>query len=275
MQHDDDVTGRGGFRSGAARLRSTRDGHVQELTLCNGPEGVLDAALVRELEAALDDIERLAADRRPRVLLISGEVPGVFVRRYAVEELLAAPANEGEPHALERLVTRLEELELITVVALHGTTLGGGFELALGCDFRLACEGPFRFGLRETEVGLVPGAGGTQRLVREIGIAKTLELVLLSRLLKPQEALALGLIHQVFEREEFTTKVRAFCADVARRAPVALALSKRVIRRGAELPMREALRLERRAAMDSARTEDARDAVRAYSQGLRHVFRGR
>lgn len=257
------------------RLRSARDGDVIKLTLCNGPEGVLDDSLVCELEAAVAEIERLDRPLRPRVLLLSGEVPGVFVRRYAVEELLAGAAAGDEPHALQRLIARLEALELVTVAALHGTTLGGGFELALGCDFRLACEGPYRFGLRETEVGLVPGAGGTQRLVREIGVAKTLELVLLSKLLKPQEALALGLLHHVFEREEFAVRVGAFCLDIARRAPIALALAKRAIRRGAELPLAEALLLEQRASAASARTEDARNAVQAYGQGRSYVFHGR
>jgi enoyl-CoA hydratase/carnithine racemase len=256
-------------------IRVERQEDVAILHLENAPEGVMNAQLVLVIERHLDEFASLPRAARPRVVMLIGTLPGVFVRRYDVEEFFAPDgAKRDALDALPRLIARLEAMDAVTVAALNGSALGGGFELALGCDFRIACDGPSRFGLRETDVGLIPGAGGTQRLVRLLGVAKTLELVLLGRLVKPQEAMALGLVHQVLDKYVFSDEVRRFCRELALRAPLALALAKRAIRRGAEVPLQEGLRLEREAFGACTRSEDARGAVKAYAEGRRYVFRG-
>jgi enoyl-CoA hydratase len=268
--------------SAAHHWSAKREGGVVTLAHANPPRHTLTAQGVRELHAALDGLER-EADLRALVLTGVGE--GVFIAHYEVGELAeaaeaggrarAAPAAMRRLHPFHELCLRLEALPAPTIAALNGNAAGGGCELALACDFRLMAEGPFHFGLPETSVGIIPGAGGTQRMARLLGAARALDLILHARLLAPREALELGLLHRVVPAERFRDEVRAFAADLAGRAPIALAASKRAIRRGLELPLAEGLALEQEEFERTMRSEDATGAMRAWLRGERFAWKGK
>jgi len=258
-----------------------REGGVVTLAHANPPRHTLTAAGVRELQAALDGLER---DTALRALVLTGAAEGVFIAHYEVGELAdaaeasgragAAPAAPRRLHPLHEVCLRLEALPAPTVAALNGNAAGGGCELALACDFRLMADGPFHVGLPETSVGIIPGAGGTQRMARLLGAARALDLILHAQLLAPREALALGLLHRVFPAERFREEVRAFAADLAGRAPLALAAAKRAIRRGLERPLADGLALEQEEFEATLRSKDAAGAMRAFLRGERFAWKG-
>ena len=258
-----------------------RESGVVTLAHANPPRHTLTAAGVRELHAALEALEQDAA---LRALVLTGAGDGVFVAHYEVGELAdAAEASSGAPapsaaprrlHPFHELCLRLERLPAPTVAALNGNAAGGGCELALACDFRLMAEGPFHFGLPETSVGIIPGAGGTQRMARLLGTARALDLILHARLLAPREALELGLVHRVVPAGRFNEEVRTFAADLASRAPIALAAAKRAIRRGVELPLTDGLALEQAEFERTMRSQDAAGAMRAWLRGERWDWKG-
>jgi enoyl-CoA hydratase len=258
-----------------------REGGVVTLAHANPPRHTLTAAGVRELGEELD---RLEGDPSLRALVLTGAGEGVFIAHYEVGELAAAaeasssaPARSPAPrrlHPFHELCLRLERLAAPTIAALNGNAAGGGCELALACDFRLMIEGAFHFGLPETSVGIIPGAGGTQRMARLLGSARALDLILHARLLAPGEAQALGLVHRVFPAERFTAEVRAFAADLAGRAPLALAAAKRAIHRGLELSLEEGLAVEQQEFERTLRSRDAATAMRAWLRGERFEWKG-
>jgi enoyl-CoA hydratase/carnithine racemase len=261
--------------SNAQRVDLRRDGPVATVTLSNPPRHTLTADGVAGLHRAMDQIEQ---DEALRVLVLTGGGEGVFVAHYEVGELAdaaeAGSARDARPgegdgglHPFHALCLRLEALPAITVAALNGNAAGGGCELSLACDFRLLADGPYHYGLPETSVGIIPGAGGTQRFARLLGTARALDLILHARLLTPAEALALGLVHRVFAEASFRAEVDAFVADLAARAPIALRAAKRAIRRGAELPLAEGLAVEQNAFARTMRSKDAAGAMRAFLRG--------
>jgi enoyl-CoA hydratase len=268
--------------SEAQHWSEAREGGVVTLVHANPPRHTLTAAGVRELHQRLDALER---DASLRVLVLTGGGAGVFIAHYEVGELAAAAEGssrsaapaEAAPrrlHPFHELCLRLERLPAITVAALNGSAAGGGLELALACDFRLLADGPFRVGLPETSVGIIPGAGGTQRMTRLLGTARALDLILHATLLVPAEAEAVGLVHRVVPAASFAAEVRAFAADLAGRAPIALAAAKRAIRGGAELPLAGGLALEQEQFERTMRSQDAAGAMRAFLRGERFTWKG-
>lgn len=235
-----------------AHLAIERAGGVTSVALSNPPRHTLTAKGVEELARMLDLVER---DTSARVLVLTGAGEGVFVAHYEVGELASAaerrsggpgeaPAEGARLHPFHEVCLRLERLPLVTVAALNGNAAGGGCELSLACDFRVMADGPYHYGLPETSVGIIPGAGGTQRFARLLGTARALDLVLHGTLLTPAQALALGLVHRVFPAASFRDETARFAGALAARAPIALRAAKRAIREGVEKPLEEGLLLE-------------------------------
>lgn len=285
----------------AGQVQTQREGHVASLRFANPPRHTLTADMVGAMRAQLADLH---AQPDVRVVVLRSATPGVFITHYEVGELAAAaeqrsnersapaPAQPQTPpqtpaatasapadpapklHVLHELILELESFPAVTVAVMDGLAMGGGLELALGCDFRLLRAGPHVVGLPETSVGIIPGAGGTQRLARLLGSARALDLILHGALLGPEQALAAGLVHRVLAAESFDADADAFVRNLATRAPIALAQAKRAIREGAGLPLREALALEQSAFERTLASTDARLAMRAYLKGERYEWKG-
>lgn len=181
-------------------------------------------------------------------------------------------------HANETL-NRLEHTPKLTIAALNGHTVGGGLEIAMAADIRIARAGSSVCGLPEVNLGVLPGTGGTQRLTRLVGKSKAIELMTTGTTFGFDRAKELGIVNQVWETEsldEFMTKViayaRGFCPPG--RASKAVGLIKRSVQTGAEIPFETALALERELQQQLFASEDAREGLNAYVEKRRAAFQG-
>jgi enoyl-CoA hydratase/carnithine racemase len=143
--------------------------------------------------------------------------------------------------------------------------MGGAMELALGCDLRLAQTGPYRLGQPETVLGILPGAGGTQRLARTVGYANAMRLALTGLPIAPEEALRVGLVHEIYP--DALEAARTAAAHLAQLPAAALAHTKRLVRESERLPLEEGLRLERTLFLDLCLREEGQYLMRAYEEG--------
>ena len=239
----------------------------------NPPRETFVGKSISEMHRLLTELE---SNDEIRVLMLTGASDDYFIRHYEVEELAdmadaniadgkEAPSELPEKlHGFNQLCLRLENAPYVTIAALNGSAAGGGCELALSCDFRLMREGPYHFGLPETNIGIIPGGGGTQRLARLLGTARALDLILHGTVLNPYEALEVGLVHRVYPAETFSSDVGGFIQKIANRAPLALRAVKQSIRRGADLPLTDALLHEQLAFDQTMVTRDAARSMRAY-----------
>ena len=166
---------------------------------------------------------------------------------------------------MHKLLLAIQDLSKPVIAAINGTAMGGGCELALACDFRYIAKGGM-FGLPEVRVGILPGAGGTQRMARLLGTAKALELMLLGQVVDADEAERIGLVHKSIEPDQLLTAVLSLAGELAERPPLSLALIKRCVLKGTELPLVDGLRLEQDAFLETMRSDDASRLMRSYQE---------
>jgi enoyl-CoA hydratase len=214
-------------------------------------DGTMDEDTVQQLERNLDAAEAAGA----RAIVLVGSRPGFFIRHYTLDALLERgeaiskqglhfnQANPAPERPYHKLLRRIEQMPAAVIAAINGTAMGGGFELALCCDLRVAQDGDFLIGLPEVNLGILPGAGGTQRLPRLIGMAKALELVMLGRTLSPAQALAAGLVHEVCA--DARARAILLANAVAARPAYAIAAIKHLVRNAQSRPVAEGLNEER------------------------------
>jgi len=218
------------------------DGAVAIVRFSNPPDGYMDDDTSVGL---LDALDRIESDDAIRVAVLTGADDGVFIRHFDVrvlEERGRALAARGltftedrpvPPSPLHDALRRMERCPKPLIAALNGVTMGGGFEIALGCDIRLAEAGAYQIGLPEANIGLLPGAGGTQRLPRLIGEARALEFMLTGRTVTPERAEHYGLVTACVAApvlDHAMEMARGLCAKPAG----ALAHIKRLVRLGAD-----------------------------------------
>jgi enoyl-CoA hydratase len=252
-----------------------RDESVALITI-NRPQArnALDGATLRELGAALD---LLAADETARALVITGAGERAFVAGADIKELHALrSAREAEQFA-ERGQAVFQKLELLpkpVIMALNGYALGGGLELALAGDIRLAAAG-VKLGQPEINLGLIPGFGGTQRLPRLIGEGAAKLLIFTGEPIETEEALRLGLVDFVVPAAELLPAALALAKRLAAKAPLALALAKRAINEGQETTLERACALEVALFGQVAATADRQEGTAAYLEKREPRWQGR
>lgn len=242
--------------------------------LSNPPRNMLNAQMVLELGALAREVDE---DDSVRSLILTGDAEGVFIAHYDVGELSASsdrlreqelPAGDGEVelHGMHKLLLFLQEMSKPVIAAINGTAMGGGCELALACDFRYIARGGI-IGLPEVRVGILPGAGGTQRMTRLLGTAKALELMLLGQVVSADDAERVGLVHKAVEPDQLLPQALALANELASRPPLSIALIKHCVLKGSELPLEDALKLEQEAFMQTMRSDDASRLMRKYQAG--------
>lgn len=250
-------------------IKKRREGNVLVATLINPPQNFLNALMVNEIRTLAEEVE---TDAEVRALILTGGVEGIFITHYDVGELsgTANAAREQESfgvgpelHDMHRALLQLEGLSKPVIAAINGTAMGGGCELALACDFRYVAKGGV-IGLPEVRVGILPGAGGTQRMARLLGTAKALELIMLGNVVDAETAERIGLVHRAVEPDRLMPEALALAQELAQRPPVSVALIKQCILRGSEMPLAEALRFEQEAFWKTMRSDDARRLMREY-----------
>jgi enoyl-CoA hydratase len=260
------------LREAFEHLRIEVDGGVALLTL-DRPDALnaLHGELLLELGAAVDLVE---ADPEVAALVLSGEGRGFCAGADLAEFADLDDAFTGREASLagQDVTNSLAALPFPTVAALHGFAVGGGLELALACDLRVAAPGT-RLGLPETGRGLIPGYGGTQRLPRLIGEARALDLVLTGRLVEAEEAHAMGLVARLADdpRSEALDLARA----MLRNAPVALGLAKEAVVRGLDGTLPQGLEIEADLFGMAVTTEDRAEGVRSFLEKRDPEFQGR
>jgi enoyl-CoA hydratase/carnithine racemase len=260
----------------ATLVRSRVDGGVAILELDAPPANCYSYDLMRQLDAAILEAR---IDPAVHVLVLRGAGDRFFCAGADIGMLQSVTPEYKYSfclHANETLL-RLEQTPKLVIAALNGHCVGGGFEVALACDLRLARRGAGKIGLPEVGLGVLPGTGGTQRLARLIGPAKALELMVTGSTFSFEEALPLGLITRLLEPDEFETRVleyaRQFCPP--HKASKAVGRIKRAVVTGSDLPLAEALALERELQQQLFESEDAKEGLAAYVEKRPPRFRGR
>jgi enoyl-CoA hydratase/carnithine racemase len=215
------------------------------------------------------------ADPVIRAMVVTGKphfAAGADIKGF--KETLDSGSREATANILAESIVVLESLEKPTIAAVHGFALGGGCELSMGCDFRYVSEDA-RIGQPETQLGLIPGAGGTQRLPRLVGFQRAKELVFTGRHVAAEEALSIGYADKVAPTDELLDLALADAAVWASKATVALAAAKKAMAAGRGVPLERALALEREGFQRSFASEDAREGVDAFVEKREPRFTGR
>jgi enoyl-CoA hydratase len=255
------------------QLSLTLDQGVATVTITNPPLAVMDPQTLDELDRLLPQL------REPdvRAVVFTGGVEGYFIRHYSVVELDSA-ARGGQPSAATRrvdihdLFLAIEHLPKPVLAALNGTAMGGGWEFAMACDIRVAKDGPYRFGLPEISVGILPGAGGTQRLTNLVGRHRAMEMMLRARTVTPREALAYGMIEELVPADTHETaleRAQSIAREIAARPALAVAHIKRLAREAVSPVSRDMLELERSLFAELMRTPAAQALLASVASSHR------
>lgn len=250
-----------------SHVEVTREGATAILTFAAPPLGTLTAAGAAELHQA---VVAAGADPSVRALVITGGQPGIFIRHYDVAELVGIADALGDrpmPEATgdapyHQLVDAIFALPKPVIAAIDGLCMGGGFELALACDLRIAGPAATAIGLPETRIGIFPGGGGTQRLPRIVGEAKALEIILRGLTFDAAEAHALGLVHELVEVP--LARALELAAAFAGQTPESLAAAKRLTRAALDRPLAQGFADERRTFVEVMRTASAGAALAGF-----------
>ncbi|HEY4002654.1 MAG TPA: enoyl-CoA hydratase/isomerase family protein [Candidatus Xenobia bacterium] len=236
-----------------------------------------DWEFMDDLSAALGEARR---DDAVRVVMLTGR-GNFFCAGADIAQLAAMDPQTKAMFCLhcQETINQLEQTPKVVIAALNGHTVGGGLEVALACDLRfMAAEDEGfrpRIGTPEVKLGVLPGTGGTQRLPRLIGRQKALRMMLEGQTVRPDEALSLGLVDEVWPRPDFVTRTMAYCDGLAAGATRAQGLIKLAVQQGLELPLYGGLALERELQNRLFVTEDAREGLAAYLDKRQPRFQGR
>jgi len=234
-------------------------------------------ALSRQLNVELIELaERLGGDAEVRAVVLTGAGERAFCAGADLRERKGVSAAETAPYlaAISGAINAWARIPKPTLALMNGVAFGGGLELALACDLRIAADS-CQMGLTEVRLGIMPGAGGTQRLPRLIGIAAAKELILLGRRIDASRALALGLVMQVVPRLELAAAAEVVLAELAGCAPVSLAKAKEAIERGMDAPLAEGLEIERDCYLVTLYTEDRNEGLAAFADKRPPRYQGR
>ncbi|MGQ7787508.1 enoyl-CoA hydratase/isomerase family protein [Nesterenkonia sp. PF2B19] len=198
----------------------------------------------RVLQQLADAVEELRWDDAVRVIVFTGAGEKAFVAGADINELARRTPEDGLRATMQRFYTAVEAVEKPTIAAVNGYAFGGGLELALACDIRIASTAA-RFALPETGLGIIPAAGGTQRLARLIGAGRATEMILTGRRLDADEALQAGLVTAVVEPDGLLEEARRTAAQIMARGPLAVQLATTIIRHGLNADAATGMLLER------------------------------
>ena len=252
----------------------TRKGPITIVTLSR-PEvyNALHIDAHFELNKVFDDF---SADPEQWVAIVTGAGDKAFCAGADLKERRGVPAAESASfiNAIAGAIGAFGELRKPTICAMNGSAYGGGLELAMACDFRICVDGA-EMGLTEVRLGIIPGAGGTQRLPRLVGEARAKELILLGRRIGAVQAHAYGLVHQVVPRDQLRAAVDALLAELAGCAPLSVMSAKSAIERGHSRSLDEGLAIERECYEVTLFSEDRDEGLAAFAEGRPPQYRGR
>ncbi|MHB8334974.1 MAG: enoyl-CoA hydratase-related protein [Acidimicrobiales bacterium] len=243
------------------------------LVTVNRPDvrNALNRQVLADLHTVLGD---LRDDDAVGAVVFTGAGEKSFVAGADIGQLRGYTMTTGLEGAMQRSFDEVEAFEKPTIAAVNGFALGGGCELAMACDLRIASSSA-RFGLPETNLSVLPGAGGTQRLARIVGVGRAIEMVLTGRLLTALDAERYGLVTSVVEPADLLDQARSTAASILAKGPVAVRLAKLVIRAGVDTDLRTGQVIERLAQTILYSTDDKVEGTNAFLEKRPAQFRGR
>jgi enoyl-CoA hydratase len=258
-------------------ITTERDGFVAVVTIDHPPVNALSAPLLEELEA---EIDRLDGNDAVRAILLVGAgerafVAGADISEFpSLREATAEAQESGSARGIQKLGHRMDAAHTPFVAAIHGFCLGGGLEVAMCCDIRVASEDA-QLGQPEIKLGLIPGGGGTQRLPRFVGIGRALLLNLTGDFIDAKTAYEWGLVEKVVPREELRETALGIAQTIAARSPVSVGILRELARTTRDLPLEEGLRREADGFRRCLESEDGAEGVAAFLEKREPNFVGR
>jgi len=255
-------------------VRLEKQDSIGHIVLDRPPANSYDKAFMQELDAAIEEARR---DDAVKAILVrsanekffsAGADVSVFARSdMDTQNAFVVCANEA--------IGKFEETPKVVVAAINGHCLGGGLEIALCCDFRIAAEGSYRIGLPEVTLGLLPGTGGTQRLPRLIGRQKALDFMLRGTTMPPQDALAAGIVDDVVPASELVNKALERAKVYATGPTFAIGRIKLATVQGFGMRLDEGLKRERELLIELFKSEDAKEGVTAFVEKRKPNYKGK
>lgn len=254
------------------RIRLAREGPMAILTLDNPPVNALRTGMLREVGEKVDALPKEGA----RVLILTGAGNNAFCAGADVEEMgtMDLAAGADIQRAGQAVMDRIEHSDLITIAAINGFCAGGGLELALACDLRIAATNA-RFSAPEVNLGLIPAYGGTQRLPRVVGKAKAKELIFTAKTIRADEAHRLGLVNQVLPDGEELRASKDLAMQIASKAPLAVKAAKKAINEGSEKHYQNGFVAESRYFQMVLQSADLMEGITAFLEKRPPKFTGK
>jgi enoyl-CoA hydratase len=256
-------------------VSSEQDGAVAVVTIDHPPVNALSASLLDELE---EEFDRLDADEGVRAIVLRGGGERAFVAGADISEFPAmreaASQESGSARGIQRLGAHMDAADTPFVAAIQGFCLGGGLELAMCCDIRVASEDA-QLGQPEIKLGLIPGGGGTQRLPRFVGLGRAMLLNLTGDFIDARTAYEWGLVERVVPRDELLDAATGIARTIAARSPVGVSVLRELARTCRDLPLEEGLRREAYGFRRCLASEDGLEGVTAFLEKREPHFSGR
>jgi len=218
-------------------------------------------------------IEEIKFDNSARVLILKSDVPGAFCTGADLKERKSMPLDEVPKFVdgIRQLTQELSSLPVPVIAAIDGFALGGGLELALACDIRIASSNS-KLGLVETKIAIIPGAGGTQRLSRLIGPALAKEMIFTAKVLSGDEAKSIGLVNHV--SDDPYSKARQIANEILKTGPISIRVAKIAIDQGSEVDLNSGLTIEQQCYAQVINTKDRLEGLQAFAEKRPPVFKG-
>jgi len=255
-------------------LTMKQTGRVLTITLNRPPTNPLNREFGRELFNAFSEAGRM---EEVTVVVIASALEKAFIAGADIKEMASMdlPSSEAFSKLLQDANNILSRMKKVVIAAINGHALGGGCELAMACDYRFMAAGKALIGLPEATLGILPGAGGTQRLPRLVGLSKAMDILLCGKAMGPEEALEIGLVDRVIEAGNFMDEVMEFANKLASGAGKAMGYIKAAVREGIDLPMEQALAVERNYGLENLKTHDAKEGLNAFAEKRKPSFQSR
>jgi enoyl-CoA hydratase/carnithine racemase len=255
-------------------VRLEKEGRVGQIVLDRPPANSYDYAFLRELARTIDEAR---ADEDIHAVVVTSSSDKFFSAGADVGAFAKGTTRSRVMTALlaHETFRKMENTPFVFIAAIHGHCLGGGFELALACDLRFAAEGSYQIGLPETNLGLFPGSGGTQRLPRLVGLSKGMDMILSATTVNPAQAKEIGLVDRLFpDAAACRAGAMEYATRVAAGPSVALGHAKLAVTQGYGTPLDVGLALEREAISRVFVSRDADEGIKAFGEKRKAEFTG-
>ena len=231
----------------------------------------LDANMLREIDGAIMEAERA---EKIKVIVIQGAGEKSFAAGADIRQLNERKPLEALVPGMQGVYDKIENCSKVTIAVVRGYALGGGCELAMACDIRIATKNA-KFGLPELHLGIIPGAGGTQRLSRMVGKGRALDMILTGKIIDGEEAERIGLVSYFVEEKELPDKIDEIAAAVLKKGPVAVMLAKRSVHKGYDIDHDTAMWMEKLSQAVAFSTEDKQEGTLAFLEKRKAEFKNR